>query len=426
MTSIGYFVFDFLAKIDYICTCKTTIRIMKILLSIIILLVFCLAPALVLWLCRRYAFLDKIGPIIILYGVGILVGNLPVDIEGITWNGEGGALYRMADLTTQVTIPLAIPMMLFASCFKLGELRQHAKVIISGFVALFIAVTIGYLLVGYRLDKGAEIGGIMSGMYSGGMVNAAALKNIFHDVDETSYNLMCLYDVILSFLYLLFLVSVGFKLFRRLYGERSKDNLTSAEREELERQMAESKRNPYEGLWSRDGVKELGKIVGVTIIIIGISALATIPFSADSFMMIFILVLSTLGVACSFYKPIRELKRSFDIGMYLIYIFSVAMASMADFSKFDIADGLNQIYFLTISIFGSLTLHALFCRLMRVDADSMVVSSVAFVNSPPFVPMMVIAMKNRGVLITGLVAGIVGYAAGNYFGVLMANFLELL
>ena len=157
-----------------------------------------------------------------------------------------------------------------------------------------------------------------------------------------------------------------------------------------------------------------------------LSALATLPFPSEWFMVIFILVLSTLGVVCSFFKPIRALNRSFDIGMYLIYIFSVAMASMADFSKLNIADGANQIAFLCIAVFGSLVLHALLCRLMRVDADSMVASSVAFVNSPPFVPMMVVAMKNKRVLIVGLGAGIVGYALGNHFGVVMATLLGMI
>ena len=57
---------------------------------------------------------------------------------------------------------------------------------------------------------------------------------------------------------------------------------------------------------------------------------------------------------------------------------------------------------------------------------AMVASSVAFINSPPFVPMMVVAMKNKSVLIVGLGAGIIGYAAGNYFGVVMAKLLSLL
>jgi uncharacterized membrane protein len=173
-------------------------------------------------------------------------------------------------------------------------------------------------------------------------------------------------------------------------------------------------------------MKELGKIIGITAIVVGLSAAATLPFPSEWFMTILILMLSTLGVVCSFLKPVRTLKRSFDIGMYLIYIFSIAMASMADFSTLNLADGLNQIGFLLIAVFGSLLLHAIFCRIMRINADAMVATSVAFINSPPFVPMMVVAMKNKSVLIVGLGAGIIGYAAGNYFGVVMAKLLSLL
>ena len=54
------------------------------------------------------------------------------------------------------------------------------------------------------------------------------------------------------------------------------------------------------------------------------------------------------------------------------------------------------------------------------------VSSVSFINSPPFVPMTSAAMRNKNALVTGLAAGIVGYALGNHFGVLIAKLLELL
>lgn len=389
---------------------------MSILTYVFITLLFVLLPAVVLWLCRRFPLLDKLGPIMILYGLGILIGN-------IGWHPAEMPVVQ--EIATNATIPLAIPMMLFACRFTLSEAGLQLRVCISGFLSVFIAVVVGYVLFGKHLAEGAEIGGIMSGMYTGGMVNAAALQQIFR-VEEQAYVIMCSYDIVISFLYLVFLVSVGYKLFRWLYGEHSSKVLTAEERAELEREIAEQKRNPYAGLWSKDGMKELAKIVGVTLMIVAVSALATLPFPAEWFMVIFILVLSTLGVVCSFFKPVRALTRSFDIGMYLIYIFSIAMASMADFSKLNLADGVNQILFLFIAVFGSLLLHALFCRIMRVDADSMTSSSVAFVNSPPFVPMMVVAMKNKDALIVGLGAGIVGYALGNHFGVLMAKVLEMI
>lgn len=389
---------------------------MAILNYTLLTLIFVLAPALAIWLCRRVALLEKLGPIMLLYAFGIILGNIP-------W--KPAEMPLMQELATSATIPLAIPMMLFGCHFTLKEASTQLKVCISGFLAVFIAIVVGYLLYGKDVSEGAEIGGIMSGMYTGGMLNAAALQSIFR-VEEQSYIIMCSYDVVISFLYLVFLVSVGYKLFRWLYGERTTTNLSQEEREELERQIAEQKRNPYAGLWSREGRRELARIVGVTLLVVAVSALATLPFPSEWFMVIFILTLSTLGVACSFIKPIRKLERSFDIGMYLIYIFSIAMASMADFSQLNLTEGVNQILFLCIAVFGSTLLHALFCRIMRVKADAMVASSVAFINSPPFVPMMVVAMKNKSVLIVGLGAGIIGYAAGNYFGVVMAKILELL
>ena len=81
---------------------------------------------------------------------------------------------------------------------------------------------------------------------------------------------------------------------------------------------------------------------------------------------------------------------------------------------------------MTVAVFLSLTVHAVACRLMRVDADSMMISSVAFINSPPFVPMASAAMQNKRALVTGLGVGIIGYAVGNHFGVLMAELLERL
>ena len=389
---------------------------MSILNLVAVSVVFCLAPAGVIWLCRRFPWLDNIGPIMILYAVGMLIGNLPLDIPEMALAQE---------IATSASVPLAIPMMLFCCRFTRSDARTQLKVVVSGFLSVAIAVVVGYILYGKHIPEGDKIGGIMSGMYTGGMLNAAAIQAIFK-VEEQGYIMMCSYDIIISFLYLVFLVAVGYKLFRRLYGEKGQTTLTESEKLELDRQIAESKRNPYAGLWSKAGLVELAKIVGYTFVVVALSAASTLLFDDAWFMVIFILMLSTLGVVCSFLKPVRKLERSFDIGMYLIYIFSIAMASMADFSGLNLTDGVNQILFLTITVFGSLLLHALFCRIMRVDADSMTVSSVSFINSPPFVPMMVAVLKNKKTLIVGLCACIVGYALGNHFGVLMASLLELI
>lgn len=388
---------------------------MSILIIVVLTLVFCLTPALVLWLCRRFPLLGKVGPIMVLYAIGMIIGNLPV---------LPAEIKPLQDMIPNIMVPLAIPMLLFGCTFSRKELRLQVKLCASGFLSVCIAVVVGYLFFGRHVEQGAQLGGIMSGMYTGGMVNAAALQAIFR-VDSENYILLSSYDIIISFLYLVFLISVGIPMFRRLYGEHKKE-ISQSDQEEINRQIEKTKENPYRKLLSREGLRQLGKTLLLTIGIVAVSGGVALLLPEGWFMVVFILLITTLGVVASFFPAVRKLDTSYDAGMYLIYIFSITIASMADFSNLQMEGGVNLLIFLTIAIFGSLLIHALFCRLMRIDADSMMVSSVSFINSPPFVPMTSAAMRNKNALVTGLAAGIVGYALGNHFGVLMAKLLSLL
>ncbi|MBP3682531.1 MAG: DUF819 family protein [Rikenellaceae bacterium] len=388
---------------------------MQIFNYIILSAIFCLTPAVVLWLCRRIPLLGKVGPIMVLYAIGMIIGNLPFIPAEIK---------PLQEIIPNIMVPLAIPMMLFGCSFSRKELRLQIKLCVSGFLSVCIAIVIGYLFFGRNVEQGAQIGGIMSGMYTGGMVNAAALQAIFR-VDSENYILMSSYDIIISFLYLVFLLSVGIPMFRRLFGER-KRVITQSEQEEIEREIAKSKENPYRKLFTREGGRQLWKVLLLTLGIVAVSGGAALLVGDGWFMVIFILLITTLGVVASFFDSVRKLEVSYDAGMYLIYIFSIAIASMADFSNLQMEGGINLLMYVIVAVFLSLAIHALFCQLLRIDADSMISSSVAFINSPPFVPMAAAALRNKNALVTGLAAGIVGYALGNHFGVLMAKLLSML
>lgn len=351
----------------------------------------------------------------VLYAIGMVVGNLPFLPDGIK---------SLQDMIPNAMIPLAIPMMLFGCHFSGREAGLQLKLVVSGFLSVCVAVVVGYLLFGCHVEEGAEVGGIISGMYTGGTLNAAALQAIFK-IDSERFILVNSYDIIISFLYFVFLFSVGIKLFRRLYGEREKV-LSAENKAEIEEQIRLAAQNPYRRLWSREGARQLGKMLLYTLAIVAVSAGVALLMPEGWFMVVFILLLTTLGVACSFIPKVRALDLSYDVGMYLIYIFSITIASMADFSNLDLAGGANQLAFMSVAVFISLFIHAVVCRILRVDADSMMISSVAFINSPPFVPMASAAMQNKRALVTGLGVGIVGYAIGNHFGVLMAELLSRL
>ena len=386
---------------------------MTILSYIVALLFFLATPALVLWICRRVTILGKIGPIMVLYALGMVVGNL------FTLPAE---MLMLQELLPNIMVPLAIPMMLFGCSFSRSELALQIKVCVSGFLSVVVAVVGGYLLFGCKVSEGAEVGGIISGMYTGGTINAAALQTIFK-IDSFTFTLVNSYDIVISFLYFVFLFSCGIRLFRRMYGEKT-NRAEGAEMTDIA--VADEKKNPYSDLFTRSGLRELGAILGVTIGVVAVSGGVAFLMPEGWFMVVFILMLTTLGVILSFVKRIRAMERSYDIGMYLIYIFSLAIASMADFSKLDLAQGVNLVLYMLFAVFVSLFIHAILCRLLKVDADSMTITSVAFINSPPFVPMVAAVMQNRKALITGLGAGIVGYALGNHLGVIVAQLLSAL
>lgn len=388
---------------------------MEIINWIILVAGFCLIPAGVLQLCRRYRFLGKIGPVLILYGLGIIIGNIGL---------MPGQLPAVQEILSNAMVPLAIPLMLFGCTFKLSGARSQILAMITGLVSVAVAVTAGYLVFGNDMQDGAKIGGMLTGVYTGGTINLAALKTML-GVDEETYILMNSYDILVSFLYLSFLLTFGIKLFRKFLPNET-SVFSKKDAEDIQAEIEKENENPYRGLFTREGMANAGKMLGLTLLIVGISAGTALLLPESMFMTIFILMLTTLGIAFSFIRKVRETKYSYDIGMYFIYIFCIVVASMADLSKLDLVGGMDLLGYLLIAVFGSLLLQVMFAKIFRIGSDMMVISSVTFINSPPFVPMMAAAMKNKDVLIPGLTIGVIGYAAGNYLGFLMSQLLALL
>ena len=375
--------------------------------NVLVILFFLLVPAGVLWLCRRVPVMDKIGPVLILYIIGIIFGNLfhPSGMAGIQ------------EVLSSAMVPLAIPLMLFSCTFRRSGTRSQLLALLSGLFAVTAAVLGGFFLFGKNMEDGAQVGGMLTGVYTGGTINLASLK-VMLDVPEETFILLNSFDMAVSFLYLTFLLSVGIRLFRRWLPVEVGEDVSEVE--------GTIKEQPYKGLFTKQGLKDAGFLLAVDAVIIGISAGLGFLAGDGAFMTVLILSLTTLGIAASFWKPLKKRKYGYDIGMYCIYVFSVVVASMADLRSLSISGSLNMLGYLAFVIFCSLFIQVFLARFLRIDADTMTVSSVAYICSPPFVPMMAAAMKNRSVLAGGLAVGVVGYAAGNYLGFLMARLLAFM
>lgn len=388
---------------------------MEILNWLILIAGFCLIPAGVLRLCRKFSLLRKIGPVMLLYGLGIIIGNIGLMPEQMP---------AVQDILSNAMVPLAIPLMLFACTFNLKGARSQILALATGLISVITAVAIGFFIFGRDIPEGAKVGGMLTGVYTGGTINLAALKTML-GVSEETYILINSYDILVSFLYLSFLLAIGIKLFRK-FLPNSIGDFTDKDEAAIKAEIDKENENPYKGLFTRTGIAQAAKLLGLTVLIVGISAGTALLLPESMFMTVFILMLTTLGIGASFIRKVHDMSYSYDIGMYFIYIFCIVVASMADLSKLDLVGGLDLLGYLLIAVFGSLLMQVIFAKIFRIDSDMMVISSVTFINSPPFVPMMAAAMKNKDVLIPGLTIGVIGYAAGNYLGFLMSQLLGLL
>ena len=388
---------------------------MNILNWIILVTGFCLMPAGVLWLCKRYAFLGKIGPVLLLYGLGIIIGNVGLMPEQMP---------AVQEVLSNAMVPLAIPLMLFGCTFNMKGARSQILALVTGMISVAAAVIIGYLIFGRDLPEGAKVGGMLIGVYTGGTINLAALKTML-GVREETYILINSYDILVSFLYLSFLLAIGIRLFRKLLPN-TLGTFTEKDEATIKAEMERENRKPFKSLFTRTGAAYLAKLLGLTLLIVGVSAGVALLLPESMFMTVFILLLTTLGIGCSFIKKVHNMKYSYDFGMYFIYVFCIVVASMADLSELDFIGGVDLLGYLLIAVFGSLLLQVIFAKIFRIDSDMMVIASVTYINSPPFVPMMAAAMKNKDVLIPGLTIGVIGYAVGNYLGFLMSQLLGFL
>lgn len=379
----------------------------------------------VLWVCRKVKVLNKIGPVLTLYILGVIIANLhivPEDCKGIQ------------KMLQDVMIPLAIPMMLFGCNFKNFKAGVTVRAFIVGIVSVAVMVLGGFWLLKEQLGvSGPTIGATLSGQYSGGAGNFAAVNMMLggQGLKGEMFALVSTCNLIVSFFYLMFLMGGGVNIARRVvHGKNFKAYNDSINTQDFVND------NPYKDFGKKKSIVQLLKVFGAAVVVAVASLLisnffkeGTIMFDllgGDYSLAVMILVLTTISLLLTGFKEVRTWDKSFDAGMYLIYIFCLAMAMLADLSQLDWKLGLWVLIYQTIIVFGSLALGVLLARPCKVDADSAVITSDTLVNSPICVPMIAATMKNKNAIMVGITNGLAGYAIGNYLGYLMFNLLQLL
>jgi uncharacterized membrane protein len=387
-------------------------------IQILSLLFYFVVPYLVILLCRRYSVMNKIGEILTLYIIGIIVSNVFVFPLGF-----GDSLKGIQDGLTSVMILLAFPMILFGCDFKNWKLKNAITALCIGLVSVLVVDVIGYYIFNDEQTGFEKIAGLLVGVYTGGTPNLASLK-IALDVDAETYIFVHTFDMIISFVYLVFLMSFGIKVFRLFLRQQEDGSEFKVQSSEFKVQSSDQS---YSGIFSKKHFSKTLGALGLAILIVGVGIGVSFLISGKiDNMLVLILTMTTLSIAASFLPFVRKMEKSYDAGMYLVLIFSLVVATMVDITAIDYKAGINIIMYIAFVIFCSLILSMVLAKIFKVDSDTMVITSVALINSPLFVPMIAESMKNKKVIITGITVGVIGYAVGNYLGIIVTQVLNAL
>lgn len=366
-------------------------------------LVFLAAPALFIYAAYRVDRISKLGTIVLAYGVGLLLGNVGVLPDDIG---------LVQDAMSSLTVPIALPLLFFS--LDLRAWKKLARKSVLSLVAAMISVVVGsavtFLVFRHYLGPdGWKAAGMLVGVYTGGTPNLAAIGNAL-ETNPTVYVSVHGSDVLVGAVLLLVFVSIGPRIFRKILpgfvGEAGPED-------------SANEFSPYFSGFSGPELGEMAKALGAAIVIFAVGGSFTLWLPDLYALPAAMLVITTLGVAASFVPAIRRLRNTFQLGYYLILVFSLAVSSMANIREIADTAGVFILYVASLLLIVSV-LHAALSALFRIDADTHLITATSFIYSPPFVPVVAAAIGNRRVIVSGIVTGVVGWVLGNYVGFAVA------
>ncbi|MBR6018017.1 MAG: DUF819 family protein [Paludibacteraceae bacterium] len=384
----------------------------------VIIALYVLVPVVIIELFKRFRWMQKIGTVVAAYAIGILFA-----LTGLVHFEAGSAaaltFSKLQSTIMSVAVPLAIPLMLFNCDFRLWTkaLPKTIWSLVGGLTAVLVAVVSGYFI--FRtpdIPDFNKVAAMMTGIYTGGTMNFNALGASL-GVDKTLMAIVLAFEMVLTTPYIFFIIGGGFRVFRKILPYQDVTRKGRKD-EEVETKDVEN----YRGMFRRESVGGMFAGLGLSILFLAIGAGLALLLTGTLNELVVILTITTLSIIASFFRRVRELPKTFELGMFFILIFSVIVASLFDIHSVNGGSMMIGLFVAWVMIVAAV-LHLLFCRIAHVSGDLFCVSQIALLCSPPFVPPVVGAMQNKKVLISGIVIGLVGYAVGTYLGVAIAMIL---
>jgi uncharacterized membrane protein len=420
-------------------------------IKIVLLVIFYFTfPLIIIYMCKKWSILKKLGSIVLAYGFGLILGSIGIlphgsdayrlalqgnpalpdnEIQALLSSGtisQGDAyvnsIASIQDMLVSVIVPLSFPLLLFSLNIKrwLRFAKEGFISMILALISVVVIVSSGYFIFKNVVPESWKVAGMLVGVYTGGTPNLVSLK-VALGVDPNLFLMTSTYDMIVGAVTIIFFITVGPKLFRAILPP-FKHHVDTEVTDKMIEEAASFE--DFTGMFRKGRILPLLKALGLALLIFIVSFGISLLLPNVSQMVVVILSITTLGILASLVNWINRIEKTFQLGMYFILVFSFAVASMADLSVVFSIGFLGLFAYISYAYFGTLILHILLSKIFKVNADDFLITTTAFVFSPPFVPVVAGALKNKDVIITGITVGIIGYVIGNYLGVGLGYFLK--
>lgn len=377
-----------------------------LILNILTAAVFLILPAVILKARQHWRWVDALGPVVVAYGVGIALGQwfLPEAVQSVVKS------------LSEAAVPLSIPLLLFSQnprtafagagrmlfCFLLAALG----------VSLSASAVSAYWIMsgpGASVEQFPEfwqVAGMLVGTYTGGTPNMASI-GLAVGVPDRIFLMSTAADTLLGGIYLMILVSIAQPLLRYILPSyEPTSSLLPTEKAPEETASSISWSGVFKSL-VLSAVISAASIGGS----LGLMGTLSVP--------VIMLLLTAFALAAACIPRVNHWSDSYATGEYLILVFCLAIGAMIRFDAFAWGN-LYLFVFATAVMTLGILIHLVFSRIFKLDSAHFLIASTAAVFGPPFVGVVARAIQAPQLVASGLAVGVLGYALGNYLGLLVA------
>jgi len=379
---------------------------------------FATFPALLIFLGRFTRVIDRFGLVLLCFASGICLNTFAHGAK-LTSFTEGASLAPLQTQITELAIALALPLLIMSIDVRsaLRHASLTAKALFLAFTSVLVSTCVLSVIFHGDIQDLWQVAGLSVGTYTGGGPNMAAINAAIQG-DQAIFVRMTSYDMLLSALYLLFVLSIAKPLFGRVL--KNFDHTQSIQTDSTQfDHLSEESCASYRHITRTKNIAPCLSSLCVATLILALSLAGANLLPASTQSSGTIILITTLSLLASFIPYIQSLKVSFRMGMYLVLVFCFTMGSLTNLSMLASLDYALFAY-IGLLLVCATGLHFLLCRLFNVDVDTFLVTSSAAIMSVPFIPLIVCNIKNKVLLVPGFAAAIIGYVVGNYLGIAIA------